>query len=195
MGKRGIIGILGMIGLSLVLHADDPGMLERMDISSKKAVEAINAAASGKKIKPDPALESQFNGKDFGGGGNFVGSGKSGKMSAFRYDEKVSSEGFKTTRSFFGIKNPWIGREVPDMKTAPLMARGILPGDKTFATEDVDTRSLPGRERNAFLDNADVKTRPFLGKGKSQGAVDHMGGKVKKEMTVDEVREILNKNR
>ena len=37
--------------------------------------------------------------------------------------------------------------------------------------------------------------RPFLGRGGAQGSLDQIADKVKKEMTIDEVRELLNKPR
>lgn len=195
MRKGGIILIILTVGAALAVQAEDPGMIGRMDSSAKKYMDAINAGAAGKKSKNDPTIESQFNGKEFAKGGGFAQGQKSGKMATFRYDEKVSSAKFETKRSFFGIKNPWIGREVPDVKEAPLLARGILPGDKAFATDDVETRAVPGTDRNAFSDKGDVKTREYLGTGKSQGAVTQFGGQLTKEMSVEEVREILNKNR
>jgi len=195
MRKGGIILIVLTVGAALAAQAEDPGMIERMDTSAKKFMDAINAGSSGKKVKDDPTIESQFKGKEFRGGGSFTQGEKSGEMATFLYDEKFSSQKFETKRSFFGIKNPWIGREIPDAKAAPLMARGILPGDKIFATENVETRSVPGVERDVFSNKGNVQTREYLGKGKSQGAVTQFGGQLTKEMSVEEVREILNKNR
>lgn len=183
------------IGAGRAVQADEPGMIDRMDISAKKYMDAINAGSSGKKVKDDPTIQSQFNGKKFNGGESFTQGDKSGKMATFLYDEKVSSKEYETKRSFFGIKNPWIGREIYNVKEAPLMARGILPGDKTFTTDDVETRAVPGMERQAFPNKGDVQTKEYLGKGKSQGAVTQFGGQLTKKMSVEEVREILNKNR
>lgn len=194
MRKGGIILIVLTVGTAVVVQADEPGMMERMDTSAKKYMDAINAGTSGKKVKDDPTIKSQFNGKKFAGGGSFAQSEKSGKMATFRYEEKVYSGKYETKRSFFGIKNPWIGREVPDVRTAPLLARGILPGDESFATEDVETRAVPGMERKVFSDKDDVKTREYLGTGKSQEAVTQFGSQMTKKMSVEEVREILNKN-
>jgi hypothetical protein len=195
MHKGGKILIGLILWASWGAVAEEETFLDRIDRSTKQGMEAINAGNSGKKTKADPSVESQYSGQTFNGGGNFAQGAKSGEMAPFLYDQKVSSGQYETTRSFFGIKNPWIGRQVFELKEAPLMARGELRNDKSFASDEVETRAVPGTDRPAFSEKGDVKTRTYLNKGKAEGKVTQFGDQLNRDMSIEEVREILNKNR
>jgi hypothetical protein len=103
---------------------------------------------------------------------------------------------FAGTRSFLGIKNPWFGNRVFETKTAALSKSGGLGKlDAAYPVRDALTREFPSSEKQANLGNSTVPVRPFLVRGESQGALEQLSTKINKEMTIDDIRELLNKPR
>ncbi len=64
-----------------------------------------------------------------------------------------------------------------------------------YPVADARVREFPAAGKQAALGDSTVPLRPFLGRGGAQGSLDQIADKVKKEMTIDEVRELLNKPR
>ena len=97
------------------------------------------------------------------------------------------------TRSFLGIRNPWFGNKVYETKAARELTRYVL-GDKAFASREVDAGEAPDARRQNADDGRVADTRRFLGRGKSQKILDqsYPSGAA---LSIDEVREILNRNR
>ncbi len=97
------------------------------------------------------------------------------------------------TRSFLGIRNPWFGKTVYQTKAARELTRYVL-SDKAFASRTIDAGAAPDASRAASQDGRVAETRQFFGRGKSQAALDaaHPSGKA---LSLDEVREVLNRNR
>lgn len=102
------------------------------------------------------------------------------------------------TRSFLGIKNPWFGRKVFATDDNRLAKRSAREGGETFATETYAVREF-GRSRPATENTQPVAAaaapRPYLVPGKTQGALDRFTENLQKDLTVDDVRELLNKGR
>ena len=97
------------------------------------------------------------------------------------------------TRSFLGIRNPWFGKKVYETKAARELTRYVL-SDKAFASREVEAGEAPGATRRNVDDGRGAATRRFLGRGKSQKILDQnypSGG----ALSIDEVRDILNRNR
>ncbi len=97
------------------------------------------------------------------------------------------------TRSFLGIRNPWFGRKVYETKAGRELTKYVLH-DKAFSSRRVDTRIAPDAERQASQDGKTASTRSFLGRGKAQAAID-AEHPTAAPLTIEEVREVLNKNR
>lgn len=97
------------------------------------------------------------------------------------------------TRSFFGIRNPWFGKKTYETQAARELTRYVL-SDKSFASRAVDTKAArDAGKRAAGVDGA-VDTRDFLARGKSQKSLDNTYPSGK-SLSLDEVRELLNRNR
>ena len=102
---------------------------------------------------------------------------------------------FSGTRSFLGIKNPWFGQRAYDAKSALLSSRMGLDTSKSYALKPAATESFSDMSKKASATQQQVPTKPFQVQGEAQGALQQISDKVKKEMTIDDVRELLNKPR
>ena len=99
------------------------------------------------------------------------------------------------TREFLGIRNPWFGKKVYQTEAARELNRYVL-ADRDYATREVAVRAMQGGDRAAAVNNRTEtdSTRTFLGRGKSQDSLGEQypsGG----ALSIDEVRELLNRNR
>lgn len=174
--------------------------VQRWDSSTKKAIAAVNEYAESKpgkkkKKKPDPSLANPLGSKTFEGGGG-LNVKKEVQENAFLYDEKVSEKKFRGSRKFLGIKNPWFGEKIYDAKDASLWSKSVVPNaDREFSAGEVETRSARQSEKALETDTEVVPVRPYPGRGGAQGAMDKITDSMKKEMSIEEVRELLNKNR
>lgn len=97
------------------------------------------------------------------------------------------------TRSFLGIRNPWFGKKTFETRAAQELTKYVL-SDKAYGTKSVEAKAArDARKRAGGLDAA-VDTREFLARGKAQGSINntHSTGPA---LSIDEVRELLNRNR
>lgn len=100
-----------------------------------------------------------------------------------------------TTREFLGIRNPWLGKKVYATEAARELNRYVL-ADRGYASRTVETGTTDDGARAAALRDATEadRGRAFAARGKAQGSIDASypsGG----ALTIDEVRELLNRNR
>ncbi len=145
--------------------------------------------------KPDMERVSSMQGKPFEGSGNVT------IKKAGAFDRAVGGEGtFQTgaypmTRSFFGIKNPWFGAKVPDVKPAKMHTDFVIPNlQREVETKALlDNRPAFDENRSANLRDEPVKTKAHTPQAGAQGAMDVFGEKARKEMSIEDIREILNK--
>lgn len=123
-----------------------------------------------------------FEGRTFQGTGEFTGV-KSARTKEF------------VTREFLGIRNPWFGKKVFATEGTPDLHRYVV-ADREYSSRSVETRTVRDGERAARLDNRTEAEagRAFLGRGKSQGAISAQYPS-QGPMTVDEVRDLLNRPR
>ena len=143
--------------------------------------------------RPDTTLASPMQGKAFEGGGG-AELGKSAAVREFPGAGKKAAVGeFGGSRSFLGIKNPWFGKRTFETGRAAMVRDARV--SEEFATRDARVGEYVDAGRGAALGEAKTPERPFLVRGGAQGALDGISDKVKKEMTIDEVRELLNKPR
>ena len=123
-----------------------------------------------------------FEGREFRGTGEFTG------IKTARTKEFV-------TREFLGIRNPWFGKKVYATEGARDLHRYVV-ADREYASRPVKTRAVKDGEKAARVNNrteADAG-RAFLGRGKAQGAISAQYPS-QGPLTVDEVRELLNRPR
>jgi hypothetical protein len=98
------------------------------------------------------------------------------------------------TRKFLGIRNPWFGRKVYETEAARELTRYVL-SDKAFASRAVEPKAAPEEGRSAPRVDGAIDTRQFLGRGKSQGSLNNTYAQGGAPLSLDEVRELLNRNR
>lgn len=97
------------------------------------------------------------------------------------------------TRVFLGIRNPWLGKPVFETRAARELTRYVL-SDKAFASRAVEPKASRDAARKAAGVDGAVDTRDFLARGKSQRSLDNRYTS-SPALSLDEVRELLNRNR
>jgi hypothetical protein len=143
---------------------------------------------------PDPEKASAFQDKKFESASDLKIRAAQGIDRDVSVDTSFDAGTFKQTRSFLGIKNPWFGSKVLDTKAAGLASRQVLKNVNT----EVDVKGIT--EPEALLEqtqSADAKapysTKPAEVKGTAQGSIDSISNQVSKDMSVEDLRELLNK--
>ncbi len=144
--------------------------------------------------RPDMELANPMQKKSFEGGDGVL-IRESPMARAYPGTKDAAAKEFAGTRSFFGIRNPWFGNRVYEAREAPLMARGGGNPDAAYPVRDAKTGDYRDSSQKAALGDSTAQVRPFLVPGAAQGALDQISDKIRKEMTIDEVRELLNKPR
>lgn len=170
-------------------------MYKRWDTTRNKAMAAVNAYSTGdKKYKNDPSLAAAESNKQFEGGTLKLDKKVQG-VNSFGMDQKYSPQGYKATRSFFGIKNPWFGSKTFSVDQANEGSKSLYDGGKKFKTDAANVKQAGDADKTMNTSNEVVELKPWLGNGNRQGSLSLVADKIKKELTVEEVRELLNKNR
>jgi hypothetical protein len=145
--------------------------------------------------KPDMSQINPMNGKKFDGGGFLLKKAAVG-TSAFASEKKVRTEKYSNLRSFLGLKNPWFGKRIYESNQATVWSKTLTPNaGAEFPVEAAKTEKFYQADKKASRRAEPVRTSPFLGRGSSQGRLDQISAKIDKNMTIEQVREILNKNR
>lgn len=177
-------------------YKDSP-MAQRAISSIEKADAAMGASKTGKDGKPrkrkkqDDTLKTEFSDKTFSSGDRAFGKAASGQKE-FQFDQKVTPDKF-ATRSFFGIKNPWFGRKTVATDQASLWSKtAVANADKSFAVDSANTREFYQADKVAGERLEEISTRSTKIEPKAQGMMDTISNQ--KNLTVEQVRELLNKN-
>lgn len=144
---------------------------------------------------PDMERVSPMQGKPF------EGSRQVNLKKAGGFDQSAGVDGafrtgsYRITRSFFGIKNPWLGSKVIDLKPANINPDFVVQNlDRAVVTKDLaDSRSALDAGKVANLRNEPVPTKAHAIAAGAQGAMDVFGEQARKEMSIEDIREILNK--
>jgi hypothetical protein len=145
--------------------------------------------------KPDMSLINPMNGKKFQGEGFSPGK-KAVGSAKFLYDEKVPAQKSHSVRSFLGVKNPWFGKVVHDSNQASLWSKSLVANaDRKIAVESAKVQKFHQADKKAARRDEPVKAAAYLGRGSAQGSLDQISDKIDKNMTIEQVREILNKDR
>lgn len=146
--------------------------------------------------RPDMQMGNPLQGKTYSNPGSLKIKDSSPLKTFSTGTANAGAKEFAGTRSFFGLKNPWFGNKVYDAKSAALSPRGGSANlSSAFPVRQAVVNEFSGAARKADLASAVVPVRPFLDKGAAQGALDQLSDRITKEMTIDEVRELLNKPR
>ncbi len=108
-----------------------------------------------------------------------------------------------TTRSFFGVKNPWFGNKIFDAPTDKLSQKSDGSADKTFSTADFLAKSYETGEDESRLAETRVPTAleprefaVFDPRSRQSDSTQEMQGFVNnlsQDLSIEDVRALLNK--
>lgn len=173
-------------------------MLDRIDSNRRKALDAMNADAKPKKRgKADQSLVSPLASRSFS---TANGTGiKTFNTDGYGGVKEASVKTYQT-RSFLGLKNPWFGRKVYETDSAEFAKRTAKESREQFKTDRFETNKFAAGEKpDLKAATAEVPTsaqpRPYLVAPKAQGGVDRFTENLKKDLTIDDVRDLLNKGK
>lgn len=173
-----ILASLLTAGVALA-QEQEKGMLERIQ-----------------NTRPDSKVVNPMQNQAFSAGGFATKSFGAGEYGG------VKSASIKTfeTHSFFGIKNPWFGRTVFETSAENLGKRGARESRdqykaSAYAVQQFAKAGKPDlADTTTAVPNA-AQPRPYLIPGKTQSGVDKFTQNLQKELTIDDVRDLLNKGR
>lgn len=135
-------------------------------------------------LSPDTKLASSEQDKKFYGGAD-AAPARSVSTKNFYVSEKKLSKSFVADQQ--ARTNTFSTRDY-GTKSATLLAS---PPTKTFATKNARDVSAHAHSTKNYATRDFAGNRPFLGQGKSQKALHQQD----RPLTIDEVRELLNKNK
>ncbi len=188
---RPVVSIFILLALLACARAQEQesGMMSRLESSRAGALDAMNNPK-----KKHPELSSSLMNKSFAANNKSLANRTAG-TGTFTLDKKMAASGSYTTRSFLGIKNPWFGQKVVVPQKADLWTKNAIPNSDTkFATKTAGVKNFADVDKKLMNRDAVTETRPYLGKGTAQGAIDLETAKGK-DMTIDQVRDLLNKSK
>jgi hypothetical protein len=145
--------------------------------------------------KPDMSLMNPMNEKKFEGAGYLLKKNTDGAPS-FMFDQKLSLGKYRNLRSFLGLRNPWFGKRVYESSQASLWSKTlVVNADTMVPVNSAKIEKFYQADKKAAKREEPVKTSAYLGGGSAQGRLDQISDKIDKKMTIEEVRQLLNKNR
>jgi hypothetical protein len=178
-----LCSLLAAHGLSAQATTHEGKLLERLEAQYKSSINPENAPVF------DPAS------KKFEDGAK-LGLQKEARLkTAYDGDKSFDQMIKKETRSFLGIKNPWFGKKIFVTQDAFLKKPYALNKNQSpFATKDATVKEF--QDANKAMDSrSDPMPRPqVVPQGTAQGSIDAREGTEVKKMTIEQVRELLNKN-
>lgn len=177
--------LLSLMALAPALALDGPerGLAERLNYRPPMIGEKIT--------KENQAWTNPLASKKFEGGNGMDLKKKSTDEKSTFATKDFTSEKFQT-RSFLGIKNPWFGNKVYDTKSDYWAKEASQEKDKKFAVDEARMKSFEQGKKEAVLNGSTIETKTFTERGRAQGALKD---DQRENLTIDDVREILNKNR
>jgi hypothetical protein len=141
-------------------------------------------------LKPDMTLQNDAQNKKFTGDGS-ASINKRANVGSFYVYQKPRSKNFSGTRDFatsqFYSKTYHGGRSAYEASSQQTMANS----QSAYANQTArGVRNAP-QSGKKIASRAHAGTRPFLGVGKSQESLNQQNA----PLTIDQVRELLNKNK
>ncbi len=120
------------------------------------------------------------------------------KFAANSYgDIKAAPSREFVTRSFFGLKNPWFGRKVFAAGESALENKTDRAAGSAYRTGQFQTNEsqAPRAFATGNTTAAGTQPRPYLVPGKTQKGLDQFTQNLQKDLTIDDVRDLLNKGK
>lgn len=147
-------------------------------------------------LKPDMEQGNPLQTKSFAEGSSVALRQASESKDSYAGVRDATLKDFAYTRSFFGIKNPWFGGKVYDTKNASLLTKSaLLNADREVPVKKAEAAGYYDATKAAYFGSPVVPVREFIPSPAAQGAVSGITEKITDKMTIDEVRELLNKPR
>lgn len=144
---------------------------------------------------PDLGRISTFQGKQFEEKATLNLRKASDSNNVFAYNQKANATTYPGVRKFLGIKNPWFGKKTYEANSADLSTKSLIPNaTKEYPLKTQDVRPFYQQDKEVAVKNA-VDPKAYEGKGSRPGAFAKLSEIMEKDLTVEQVREILNKNR
>ena len=143
-------------------------------------------------MKPNMQLGNPLRNKSFSGTPTVPLQASSAGSQAF-YGVKDATVKDFSTRSFLGLKNPWFGSKVFDTKDAPSISTYDVK--RAGFNKAADAAGFYGATKGADFGSPVVPVTPFVPEPAAKGALSRISDKINNKMTIDEVRDLLNKNR
>lgn len=145
--------------------------------------------------RPDMQLGSPLQSKSFSGTAGPALKGAALANKAHHTAASGTLPEFSGARSFLGIKNPWFGQRAYTAKQASLATRAGLDVSQIHPLKATSAQPVFDAAKKADAPGEQFASKPFSVRGAASGAMQQISDKVKKEMTIDDVRELLNKPR
>jgi len=147
-------------------------------------------------MKPDMELGNPLQNKSYAGGTSLGDKTASSSDNSYWGVKEARIKEYPLTRSFLGIKNPWFGSKVMETKNAGLFSKyAIKNADREVTVKKAEAVGYYDATKSAYFGSPVVPTPVFIPRADSQGAVSQITEKINNKMTIDEVRELLNKPR
>jgi hypothetical protein len=141
-------------------------------------------------LKPDMTLQNEAQNKKFTGDGS-ASINKRATVGSFYIHQKTRSKNFPGTRDFatsqFYSKTYHGGRSAYEISSQQTMAKSR----SAYATQTARGVRAAPQSGKKVASRAYAGTRPFLDEGKSQKSLNQQNA----PLTIDQVRELLNKNK
>jgi len=148
-------------------------------------------------LKPDLQRGNPFQSRSYSGGGAMALRPAQMGGRTFEGAKGANIKDFAFTRSFLGLKNPWFGKKVCETKDASLWSKSVvMNADKEVPVRKAEAvGSYYSSGKTANFGSPVVPVREFIPAPASPGAVSQITDKIKDKMTIDEIRDLLNKPR
>jgi len=141
-------------------------------------------------MKPNREMANPLQSKSFSGTSS-VPLRKAPAASQGFYGVKDATIKDFSTHSFLGLKNPWFGGRVFATKGEAALSR--YDTKNAGITKTTDVAAYYGATKSAISGTQVVPVSTFVPEPSAKGAVSRMSDKITKKMTIDDVRELLNK--
>ncbi|MEI6034955.1 MAG: hypothetical protein WCS65_11835 [Verrucomicrobiae bacterium] len=147
-------------------------------------------------LKPDMQKTNPLQGKTFGKTSSVMLRAAGETKGGFSGVRDASIRAYPFSRSFLGIQNPWFGGKVYDVRAASTSSKSaLMNAGRAVPVKKAEAAGYSDAAKGANLGSSEVPVRTFIPQAGAQGAVSQMTEKINGKMTIDEVRELLNKPR
>ncbi len=145
-------------------------------------------------LKPDLSKgKTDLQNKTFESSSLKIGKANLGEPT-FDADKKANTQVFET-RSFLGINNPWFGKKVYKTDKASSWSKTVVQNvDRQYQVKDAETRQFFQAKKKVEEPAAPMENKKATLQGTAQGALNAYSEKATRDLTIDDIRQLLNKD-